>query len=111
MVLRRGAQLIRCCAPSDSRLAPGQHVLVSIRPEKLSLHPESTAERDLNVWPGRVAACAYYGDHREYDVDVYGQPLKLTTPAEVVAERGDHLTVSCDPRDVVVMTRDDDCPE
>ncbi len=109
--LRRGAQRIRCCVQPDTRLAPGQQVLVSIRPEKLSLHHEGSAESALNAWPGQITASAYYGDHREYDVDVYGQPLKLTTPAEVVAERGLHVTVSCDPRDVVVMTRDDDCPE
>jgi hypothetical protein len=29
--------------------------------------------------------------------------LKLTTPAAVVAERGDLVTVTCEPREVVVM--------
>jgi len=101
--LRRGAQQIRCCAAPDVRLQPGHKALVSIRPEKLSLHREATAESSLNAWPGRVVACAYYGDHREYDVDVHGYHLKLTTPAQVVAERGDDVTVTCDPRDVVVM--------
>ena len=82
---------------------PGQQVLVSIRPEKLSLHREWASESSLNAWPGRVAACAYYGDHREYDVDVHDHLLKLTTPAAVVAERGDEVTITCDPREVVLM--------
>ncbi len=103
ITLRRGAQLIRSCAPPDTRVDPGEQVLVSIRPEKLSLHREWAAESSLNTWPGRVAACAYYGDHREYDVDVHDHVLKLTTPAAVVAERGDQVTVTCDPREVVVM--------
>ena len=103
IMLRRGAQQIRCSAPLDGRLDPGQQVLVSIRPEKLSLHREWAAESSLNAWPGRVAACAYYGDHREYDVDVHDHLLKLTTPAAVVAERGDEVIVTCDPREVVVM--------
>ena len=103
IMLRRGAQQIRCSAPLDGRLDPGQQVLVSIRPEKLSLHREWAAESSLNAWPGRVAACAYYGDHREYDVDVHDHLLKLTTPAAVVAERGDEVTITCDPREIVVM--------
>jgi iron(III) transport system ATP-binding protein len=105
--LRRGAQQIRCCAPPDTRVGPGQQVLVSIRPEKLSLHREWTAESGLNAWPGRIAACAYYGDHREYDVDVHDHLLKMTTPAAMVAERGDEVTVTCDPHEVVVMASGD----
>jgi iron(III) transport system ATP-binding protein len=101
--LHRGAQQIRCCTPPDARLQPGQQVLVSIRPEKLSLHREWTADHGLNAWPGRVAASVYYGDHREYDVDVFDHLLRVTTPAEVLAERGDQVTVACDPREVVVM--------
>jgi iron(III) transport system ATP-binding protein len=114
IMLRRGALQIRCCAPSETRLNPGQQVLVSIRPEKLSLHREWATESSMNAWPGRVVACAYYGDHREYDVDVYDHLLKLTTPAAVVAERGDEVIVTCDPREVVVMAAGDgtvDTPE
>jgi hypothetical protein len=29
--------------------------------------------------------------------------LKLTTPAAVVAERGDEVIITCDPREIVVM--------
>src|SRR5579859_7066015 len=101
--LRRGAHQIRCCVLPEARLVPGQQVLVSIRPEKLSLHRGSTVDEGQNAWPGVVAASVYYGDHREYDVDVHGQLLKVTTPAEVLAERGDLVTVICDPTDVVVV--------
>jgi iron(III) transport system ATP-binding protein len=103
VILRRGGQQIRCSVTPDTRLVPGQRVWVSIRPEKLTLQRESSASNGVNAWPGRVVACAYYGDHREYDVDVHAHVLKLTTPAAVVAERGDQVTVTCDPREIVVM--------
>src|SRR5258708_39008450 len=63
--LRRGAQQIRCCVVREARLVPGQEVLVSIRPEKLSLHRGSTVDDGQNALPGVVAASVYYGDHRE----------------------------------------------
>src|SRR5712692_182710 len=53
--LRGGALQIQCCAPPDTRVEPGQQVLVSIRPEKLSLQREWTVQDGQNAWPGRVA--------------------------------------------------------
>jgi ABC-type Fe3+/spermidine/putrescine transport system ATPase subunit len=103
VTLRRGAQEIHCHAASDARLDTGQQVLVSIRPEKLSLQRGGTANGAVNVWHGRVAAAAYYGDHREYDVEVHDQLLKVTTPVAMVVQRGEHVVVSCDPTEVVVM--------
>ena len=57
-----------------------------------------------NVWEGRVASAAYYGDHREYEVEVDTQLLKVSTPVAIVAERGERVRVACDPAEVVVMT-------
>jgi ABC-type Fe3+/spermidine/putrescine transport system ATPase subunit len=101
LVLRRGPREIRCSGGADFR--PGQQVLVSIRPEKLALQRER-ANGGLNVWEGRVASSAYYGDHREYEVELEGgDPLKVTTPARFAVEPGTQVFVACDPTEVVVM--------
>jgi ABC-type Fe3+/spermidine/putrescine transport system ATPase subunit len=97
---------VRCFAPADQQLAYGQQVLISIRPERLTLLngvDSSNGTNGMNVWEGRVTAAAYYGDHREYEVEVDNQSLKITTPVAVVAERGDHVRVACDPSEVIVM--------
>jgi iron(III) transport system ATP-binding protein len=103
--LRQGTQLIRCLASSDARLEAGQQVLVSIRPEKLSLHRTGLVDGGLNIWDGRIAAAAYYGDHREYDVEVLknDQVLKVTTPVAVNIDCGEPVSVACEPTEVVVM--------
>jgi iron(III) transport system ATP-binding protein len=102
LVLRRGQREIRC--HGGGGLRPGQHVLVSIRPEKLALQRQR-ANGGVNVWEGRVASSAYYGDHREYEVELEGdEPIKVTTPAGVAVEPGSHVFVACDPAEVVVMT-------
>ena len=104
VTLHRGGEKIRCHASADAHLSAGQRVLVSVRPEKLSLHDRAQSpDGDLNVWLGRIATAAYYGDHREYDVEVADQLLKVTTPVVVDLAPGAHVTVACDLADVVVM--------
>jgi ABC-type Fe3+/spermidine/putrescine transport system ATPase subunit len=103
LVLRRGQREIRCRASGDLGLRPGQQVLVSIRPEKLFFPPD-TIDSEFNVWEGRVASTAYYGDHREYEVQIDGNDLiKVTTPAAVSLAPGAPVCVACDPAEVVVM--------
>jgi hypothetical protein len=55
------------------------------------------------VWEGRVAAAAYYGDHREYAVEVDDHLLRVTTAAGLVVDRGASVFVACKPSEVVVM--------
>jgi len=103
LTLRHGSgQVLRCYVGADVRVNQGDQVLVSIRPEKLSF--VNGSPNGGNVWEGRVTSAAYYGDHREYEVEVDGQLLKVSTPVAIVAERGDSVRVGCDPAQVVVMT-------
>jgi iron(III) transport system ATP-binding protein len=103
LTLRHGSgALLRCYATADQQLSYGQRVFVSIRPEKLSFVLGS-GTNGANVWAGQVASAAYYGDHREYEVEVDGQLFKVTTPVNVVAERGDSVRLTCEPSEVVVM--------
>jgi iron(III) transport system ATP-binding protein len=107
LTLRHGSgQLVRCFAVNDAHVSQGQQVLVSIRPEKLTFlaGAGSNGVNGLNVWEGRVTSAAYYGDHREYEVEVDDQLFKVSTPVTIVAERGDQVRVACDPSEMVIMT-------
>jgi ABC-type Fe3+/spermidine/putrescine transport system ATPase subunit len=76
--------------------------VVAIRPEKLTLHREMV-DGGANVWEGQVVAAAYYGDHREYELDVYDQRLRVSTPVEVTADRGQRVYVACSPSEMRVL--------
>jgi iron(III) transport system ATP-binding protein len=102
LTLRYGDQQIQCDTGSETQFAYGQQLLVSIRPEKLTLS-KLRADRSPNVWEGRVASAAYYGDHREYEIDVDDERLKVTTPAVITVERGERVFLGCDPAEVIVM--------
>ena len=103
LTLRYGDMEIECVAAPEVVVADGDRVVASIRPEKLMLLRQAPANGEANNWTGRVASVAYYGDHREYEIDVSDQLLKLNAPASVALERGERVVVACDPDEVVVM--------
>jgi ABC-type Fe3+/spermidine/putrescine transport system ATPase subunit len=97
-----GGYELRCRTIGNLTVTSGSSSMLSIRPEKLTLH-RARVNGGLNVWEGRVVAAAYYGDHREYELDVADQRLKVTTSVEVAAERGDEVFVSCEPREALLL--------
>jgi len=99
--LRQSGRDMVCLASGERTFADGQQVLISIRPEKLTFVRERNGGQ--NVWEGQVASMAYYGDHREYEVQVDDQRFKVTTPVGVAVERGEHVLLGCDPAEIVVM--------
>jgi iron(III) transport system ATP-binding protein len=103
VTLNQAGRELRCHIPAERPLAHGDEVFVSVRPEKLVFLPEGTNGRP-NVWEGLVAEVSYYGDHREYEVDIHDQLLKVTTPVNVEVERGQRVLLGCDPSEIVVMT-------
>jgi iron(III) transport system ATP-binding protein len=100
ITLNHAGREIHCLA--DRVLAHGDHVLVSVRPERLTVLRER-GNGSSNVWEGRVATVAYYGDHREYEVEVDDQRLKVSTPVDVCVERGEKVFLACDPSELIVM--------
>ena len=50
-----------------------------------------------------MASVAYYGDHREYEIDVSDLRVKVSTAAHVAVESGERVIVACEPEEVVVM--------
>jgi ABC-type Fe3+/spermidine/putrescine transport system ATPase subunit len=89
------------------RLAPGDRVTASVRPEKVSLL-SSPDERYLNRWSARVLGAVYYGDHREYEIEISDQPFRVSTPATLSVDKGSTVVVTCDPDEVVIIPDDRD---
>ena len=86
VVVRCGESVICGHAAIDLHLERGDAATVTMRPEKLSLLAEPDPA-SINQWSARVVGAVYYGDHREYKVEIDQQPVTLTTPASVdVAE-------------------------
>jgi iron(III) transport system ATP-binding protein len=90
-------------AGPDALFASGDAVMATIRPEKLSLVPEQV-NGTLNHWPARVITMAYYGDHREYEVEIGDQLIKVVTSAALDVDKGAQVFVVCDPNEVVVIS-------
>jgi iron(III) transport system ATP-binding protein len=96
-------QTIHCLPPTDGeRLEKGQWVLVSLRPEKLGLHVEPPPGA-VNVWECRVEAAMYSGDHREYQLSVGDQVLKVSAPVSPALAKGDNVYAVIDPREPVLL--------
>jgi iron(III) transport system ATP-binding protein len=102
VVVRCGEQVICGHLAADLHLARGDAATVTMRPEKLSIQMESEPG-SINQWAARVVGAVYYGDHREYQVEIDDQPLTLTTPTSMNVARGTRVFVTCDPSEVVVI--------
>ena len=81
---------IQCAAPRRRSSSQAATAVVVVDPAR-EAEPgaASAATAALNVWAGRVASAAYYGDHREYEIEVSDQRLKVITPASVTVDRGE----------------------
>jgi iron(III) transport system ATP-binding protein len=102
LTLLHGGVEIQCVTPSDGVFAGGDRVMISVRPEKLSL-VRARGNGEANYWEGRVASAAYYGDHREYEVEISDERLKVMTPTAVSIAEGERIFVACDPAEMVVV--------
>jgi iron(III) transport system ATP-binding protein len=95
---------IQCVVPAEGVFANGDQVMISVRPEKLSLvRARSVDNGQANYWEGRVASAQYYGDHREYEIDIRDERLKVMTPSEITVDEGERIIVACDPAEMVVV--------
>ncbi|MCA1646177.1 MAG: TOBE domain-containing protein, partial [Chloroflexi bacterium] len=102
LTVHHGDHEIHGNAVPEHTLTTGDAVMATVRPEKLTIVAERTNPTH-NHWQGRVAAAAYYGDHREYDVEVSDQLLKVITAATQLVDTGTRVLVACDPAEVVVI--------
>jgi ABC-type Fe3+/spermidine/putrescine transport system ATPase subunit len=70
-------------ASTAAGLTPEEKVTLVIRPEDISLLPDSAKARDSGLALGKVTARTYLGNVIDYRVEVEGQPLRVQSPHSV----------------------------
>ena len=97
-----GDQEVHGYVAGEVQLIPGERAVATIRPEKLSMLI-GHANGSINQWPARVVGASYYGDHREYELDIGNQPMRISTPSAINVEKGARVGLTCDPSEVIVI--------
>ena len=82
---------------SQADVAPGAEVVVSIRPEALTLDTSSARAGQANVWQGIVRTRAFLGDAVDHIVAVGEQELRARGNPSVSVEPGVQVQVHLDP--------------
>jgi len=90
---------IRAAARPDT--APGEKIILYVRPEAVAPAALDGVSADLNRLPGRVTAAAYQGASVAYEIDVQGKSIRAhVAHPKILFERGDEVAVVFDPKDV-----------
>jgi iron(III) transport system ATP-binding protein len=82
---------------SQADLATGDEVVVSIRPEALTLDVDGARAGHPNVWQGKVQTRAFLGDAVDHIVTVGEQELRARGNPSVSVEPGTEVQVHLDP--------------
>jgi iron(III) transport system ATP-binding protein len=82
---------------SQADVAPGHEVVVSIRPEALTLDVAGSRAGQPNVWAGTVRTRAFLGDAVDHIVAVGEQELRARGNPSVSVEPGVQVQVHLDP--------------
>ena len=88
-------------AVSPKVLAPGAHVSVVVRPQKLSVGAAATANR----LAGRVVSTSYLGGSAIYEIDI-GERTTIRANTQIdgrIAREGEAIDVGFDPAGCVLM--------
>jgi iron(III) transport system ATP-binding protein len=88
-------------APS---FAPGDAVVVAIRPHRIALVREPSGEGDANIVSGLVTRVAYFGDTLDIQVALVasGPTLRLAAPPDAGVTVGEPVTLAI-PRDACIV--------
>jgi ABC-type Fe3+/spermidine/putrescine transport system ATPase subunit len=90
---------IRAAAPHGA--APGEKMILYVRPEAVAPAALDAVSTELNRLPGRVTAAAYQGSAVAYEIDVQGKSIRAhVVHPKTLFERGDKVAVVFDPKDV-----------
>jgi len=88
----------------DWRPAPGERVLLSIRPECLSL---TDAKPARNAAAGRLVESVYLGETAHYSLQTGADPdilhIAELNPRRVIREEGATWHATADPQDIVIV--------
>ncbi len=82
---------------SEAEVSPGTEVIVSIRPEALTLSAETGGASRPNVWEGVVQTRAFLGDAVDHIVAVGDQEMRARGNPSVSIEPGVRVQLHLDP--------------
>jgi iron(III) transport system ATP-binding protein len=109
--VRTDAGLVRAQNGAEGAMRGGQPVFCSVRPESVRLRPFERSQPELmNQLTGEVQSIMYRGDSDEYSLRLGGGILLRAVEHDQPMKRaqvGDRITVQFDPRDVVVLRREE----
>jgi iron(III) transport system ATP-binding protein len=107
-MVRTETGLIRS-ANGEKKLARGDRVFCSIRPESLRLQTEASLFDDGNQLTGEIQSIMYFGDREEYSLRLEDgtvvRALQYNQLAGTTAV-GSRVKLHIDPRDIVVLPQD-----
>lgn len=86
--------IFHCHLPNGA--APGDSVIVLVRPEDVVLYTEGTAPRE-NILPGKVEIVAFMGDSLDCQVRVDSQLIRLKLHPEAEVSRGQEVQIQLPP--------------
>src|SRR6516165_1171194 len=107
-MVRTETGLIRS-ANGEKKLARGDRVFCSIRPESLRLQTDASLSDDGNRLTGEIQSIMYFGDREEYnlrleDGTVVRAVQYIQLPGTTAV--GSRVKLHIDPRDIVVLPQD-----
>ncbi|MDQ3592986.1 MAG: ABC transporter ATP-binding protein, partial [Actinomycetota bacterium] len=80
-------------ATSELDLTPGTKVVVSIRPEQITVVDREETSSDATTWSAEVLARGYMGDVVEYEMQVGDMVLRMRTNPEISMAPGDEILI------------------
>jgi ABC-type Fe3+/spermidine/putrescine transport system ATPase subunit len=92
---------------AHTRSGAGTAVTLTLRPEKLHLHPEGTTVEGMNMLTGIVHRRMYFGDSFYYEVDLGHTVVEArqeNTPRAIRFEPGERVAIAFDPRAAEALT-------
>lgn len=92
------------CYPPEG-LGPGSPVLLSVRPENLSLHTERPVAM-RNVWPAKVETMAFLGEFIEVQLAVGDASLRARADPQVELRAGQEVYLQFHPGRCTVLPAD-----
>lgn len=88
-------------------LRAGCRVVVSIRPERVRLAPEGTADADGNAWSGVARGVGYLGEAVELVVEIGSVQLRARVAPELAVPNGQPVQCTVDPSLCSIVPADD----
>jgi len=75
---------------------PGDKIVMSVRPEHITLHQDKPSERP-NIIKGRVTRITYIGEYCDVLMQVNLSELRVHSPTHMIFEEGDDIYLSFPP--------------